>query len=114
MSESCAGAGGAAERILRGRTSRSQLAARHIPCDRCLHTFATALMQYSTLLRPCNAVIRYYRGVSISAAAAEGGGVWPVRDAGTGRGCCECPPLSAGLTRPFRSALQPAIYRGAP
>lgn len=31
----------------------------NIPRERCLHTFATVLMQYSTLLRPCNAVIRY-------------------------------------------------------
>lgn len=30
-----------------------------IPSERCLPSLATVLMQYSTLLRPCNAVIHY-------------------------------------------------------
>lgn len=59
-----------------------------------------------------------FKGVSSGAAAIEGGArrgaTGPGDAAGTGRGCCECPPVSAGLTRRSRSALQPAIYRGAP
>lgn len=55
-----AGAGaGASRRQRRGLRARSLQPRANIPRDRCLPVFVTILMQYSTLLRPCNAVIHY-------------------------------------------------------
>lgn len=48
------GGGGRFALALRRRSHRA-----NIPRDRCLPALAIPLMQYSTLLRPCNAVIRY-------------------------------------------------------